>query len=235
MESNGAGEIVLEPGDMKRAIAPLRLVFWGGILCVLDVRFNGFDLFNDVVGALLIAWGVFRLGGFQVHDRYRLAMRFVQIMSLMYIAAAVNAYLHYDEIPRSIAFLLHLYGIAKMAATVVFCVAMRWLCLAAGLTRSQRSWKTTTILFTVVYLVPWGLLHLVWIGCIITGKSFNVHIGLAVLLVLVIFAVPLIHLFVSTSRMRREAASIPARADAIEGVGAHPWPEGPVRPSGPMQ
>ena len=30
--------------EIHRAVAPLRLVFWGALLCVLDFSFNGFDL-----------------------------------------------------------------------------------------------------------------------------------------------------------------------------------------------
>jgi hypothetical protein len=183
-------------------------VFWGAIICVFDIRLNGFDVINDVIGAVLIAWGVFRLGGFPVDNRYRRAMLFVKIVSILCIGEAVNAHFRY-EVPRPMTFLWHLYGIAKMLATVVFCVAMRWLCIAAGLPNSERSWNTTTVLFAVIYLIPWGLLHIVWIICLITGESFRFDLGPAALPVLLVFFVPLMHLFVSTSRMRREAESSP--------------------------
>ena len=212
MEQNNAARITLAPGGIESVVGPLRLIFWGGILCVLDVKFNGFDVLNDVLGALLITWGVLRLGSSQIHERYRQAMLFVQVMALLYVVQAINAYVRY-EFPRPLAFLLHVYGIAKMAATVVFCVAMRWLCIATGLVRSRQSWKTTEILFAVVYLIPWGLLHVVWIVCLLTGKSFNFNLGPAALVILVVFFVPLIHLFVSTSRMRKEAQAISRHAD----------------------
>lgn len=207
MERSDTTTIRLAPGGIESLIGPLRLVFWGGLLCVLDVKFNGFDLLNDVLGALLLAWGVLRLGCTQIHERYRLAMLFVQVMALLYVAQAINAYVRY-EFPRPLTLLLHLYGIAKMAATVVFCMAMRWMCIATGLTRSERSWKTTMILFAAIYLIPWGLLHVVWIVCLIAGATFNIQLGWVVLPLLIAFFVPLIHLFVSTSRMRREARSI---------------------------
>jgi hypothetical protein len=183
-------------------------VFWGGIICVFDLRFNGFDVVNDILGTVLVAWGVVRLAGVPVDSRYRSMMLFVEVVSLLSITEAVNAHVQY-ELPRAMVFLLHLYGIAKVAATVVFCLAMRRLCIAAALFRSQESWKTTTILFTVIYLIPWGLLHLVWLACLMTGGSFRFNLGPAALPILVIFFLPLIHLFVSTSRMRREAESLP--------------------------
>ena len=212
MDPNGTARITLAPGGIRSLVGPLRLIFWGGILCVLDFKFNGFDVLNDVLGASLIAWGVLRLGSSQIHERYRIAMLFVQVMALLYVVQTVNAYVRY-EFPRPLAFLLHVYGIAKMAATVVFCVAMRWLCIATGLTRSEQSWKITTVLFAVIYLIPWGLLHLVWIVCLFTGKKFSFNLGQAVLVILLLFFAPLIHLFVSTSRMRAEAESISAHAE----------------------
>jgi len=211
MKQNGTPQITLAPGDIGRLVSPLRLVFWGGILCVLDFKFNGFDILNDVLGALLIAWGTLRLGSSQIHERYRKAMLFVQVIALLYVAQTINAYVRY-EIPRPLVFLLHVYGIAKVAATVVFCVAMRWLCVATGLTRSERSWKTTEILFVVIYLIPWGLLRLVWIVCLITGATFIVRFGWPVPILLFIFCIPLVHLFISTSRMRFEAQAISSQA-----------------------
>jgi hypothetical protein len=213
MEQNDTAKITLAPGGVESLVGPLRLVFWGGTFCVLDVKLNGFDLFNDVLGALLIAWGVLRLGCSQIHERYRLAMLFVQVMALLYVIQAVNAYVRY-ELPRPLTFLVHVYGIAKLAATVVFCVAMRWMCSVTGLTRSERSWKTTEILFVAIYLVPLGLTHMVWLICLITGGSFEFRFGWPALIFIFIFFVPLMHLFVSTSRMRAEARSISRHTDA---------------------
>lgn len=206
-------ETALLTYDIKRIVTALRLIFWGGIICVLDFKYNGFDIINDVIGAIMIAWGVFRLGNLDVHRHYRTAMLFVKIISILYIAEAVIAHFNY-RITGPIAFVMHLFGIAKMLATVVFCVAMRWLCIAAGLSRSEKSWKITAILFGVIYLIPWGLLQFVWIICLITGKRFSFNIGPAALLILFVFFVPLIHLFISTSRMKREAASILENADS---------------------
>ena len=195
-----------QPYNIKRLVTALRLIFWGGIICVLDFKINGFDIINDVIGTIMIAWAVSRLSNLNVHSHYRTAMLFVKIISILCIAEAVIAHFHY-RISDPIAFVMHLFGIAKMLATVVFCVAMLWLCRAAGLSRSEKSWKITAILFGVIYLIPWGLLHFVWIVCLITGKRFSFNIGPAVLLILLVFIIPLIHLFISTSRMKTEAAS----------------------------
>ena len=206
-------EISPQPYDIKRTVTALRLIFWGGIICVFHFKINNFDILNDIVGAIMIAWGVFRLSNLDVHRHYRVAMLFVKIISILYIAEAINAHFHY-RVPALMSFVMHLFGIAKMLATVLFCVAMRWLCIAAGLSRSEKSWKTTAILFGVIYLIPLGLLNFVWIVCLITGKSFNFNMGPAVLLILFVFLVPLIHLFISTSRMKTEAVLILENTDS---------------------
>ncbi|MHC4099067.1 MAG: hypothetical protein ACYSU3_23805 [Planctomycetota bacterium] len=206
-------ETALHTYDIKRIVTALRLIFWGGIICVFDFKINGFDIINDVIGAIMIAWGVFRLSNLSVHPNYRVAMLFVKIISILYIAEAIGAHFHY-RIPGLMAFVIHSYRIAKMLATVVFCVAMLWFCRTAGLPRSEKSWKITAILFGVIYFIPWGLLHFVWIICLVTGKHFSFNLGPAALLILFVFIVPLIHLFISTSRMKTEAALRLENADS---------------------
>jgi hypothetical protein len=95
--------------------------------------------------------------------------------------------------------------VAATAATVVFCVAMRWLSTAASLETSARSWSTTILLFVVIYLIPLGGFHLVGTVAMFTGTEFQFNLGPAILLLMVVFVAPLIHFFLSTSRMGREA------------------------------
>jgi hypothetical protein len=94
---------------------------------------------------------------------------------------------------------------------IAFCVAMRWFCEAASLREASQSWRTTTALFVVIYAVPLGLLYVAGAVATASNHPLNFNLGPLGLLVLPVFAVPLIHLFVSTSRMKRaaEAASVP--------------------------
>ena len=66
----------------------------------------------------------------------------------------------------------------------------------------------TTKLFLIIYLIPLGIFHAVASLAIATDANFNVDLGAAWLLAVPIFFVPLIHLFMSTSRMQEEAQTV---------------------------
>ena len=188
--------------DVRSAITPLRLVFWGGLICVFDFSINGFDLVNDVVGALMIAIGVYRLADIQVHDRYAAVMQFVRVVAILNAVDALRLQVGID-LPAALGFALLVFAVVCLATIVAFCVAMRWFCEEASLLFAARSWQTTTVLFVVIYLVPLGLFYLACCVAILSGESFNVDLGVWGVLLLPVFVAPLVHLFVSTSRMTR--------------------------------
>jgi hypothetical protein len=104
--------------------------------------------------------------------------------------------------------ILNLFGLVTLLAIVAFCIAMCWFCLEAGLSAAARSWNVTTLLFVLIYLFPLGLLYLVTAVTMASGQSFNMNLGPAGLLILPVFAVPVVHLFVSTSRLKRGAETL---------------------------
>lgn len=200
---------------VKQAITPLRMIFWGGLLCIFDFNFsqttNGrgfkFDILNDALGAILIAVGVFRLSAAPVHSRYATVMKFVQVVSVLAVLDATRDHF-IMPMPQAVYFILNLFGLVTLVAIVTFCVAMRWFCEEANLLEASRSWSVTTALFAIIYLLPLGLLYIITALTIVTGKSFNINLGPAGLLLLPVFAIPLIHLFVSTSRVKRDAETV---------------------------
>jgi hypothetical protein len=202
----------LNPPTLPPITAPLRGIFWGGLLCVLDFHIsstsNGegwrFDFLNDFVGMLTITWAVFRLSRIEVEPRYAIAMGFLKIVAVLGCVKALHGHLIYDT-PLLISLLINLQGFLAMAATVIFCVAMQWLSRHAGLERSAGSWRVTTILFIVVYLIPLGLFYLASLVATVTGQSFNLNLGIGGLVLIPVFLIPLVHFFVSTSRMRDES------------------------------
>jgi len=191
---------MLSKEDVLRAVGPLRLVFWGGLICVFDFKINGFDLLNDAAGMVMVAVGVSRLAGTVVNARYEAAMSFVRVVAVLAVIVAVVTQLPFNPGPLG-SFGFQVFGLVELAAIVVFCVAMRWFCEEAELAAPAASWRTTTLLFVIIYAVPLGVLYCASALAILTGESFNIQLGPAGLVLLPVFFIPLIHLFVSTSRM----------------------------------
>lgn len=209
--------------DLRSAVRPLRWIFWGGLLCVIDVHYstvtNGrgwqIDILSDVVGMALIVAGLVRLLAVRVHDRYATVLRVCIAVAVLELLDAVRGHF-IQPWPTPVvvgASLLHLLG---FVATALFCVAMRWMCDAHGLADASRSWRTTLILFLVVWVIPLGVLQLVILGSLLSGSPFAVALGPVFLLLLLVTLLPLVHFFVSTSRTARAAE---------DGVGAMPDPD----------
>lgn len=200
--------------DTKSAVSPLRWIFWGALICLVDLTYsqtvNGvgwkFDFANDAVGVLIILWGTSRLARIRVHDRYRSALGFVKVTAFFSLLDAIHAHFIYNT-PAAVALFFSLVNAAEMVATVVFCVAMRWLGEAAGLQRSAKSWKITTLLFVIIYLIPLGSLSCAAAIAIALRSPFHLDLGPAGLWLMPVFAAPLIHFFVSTTRMKADAQS----------------------------
>ena len=194
--------------DVKRTVVPLTLIFWGALICIVDITISSggfkFDFLNDVVGMIMITVGVFKLGDIEVHPRYASALSFAKIMAVVGIVLAILDHFVF-RCPGPLSLLLLLLGMLQLVAIIVFCVAMRWFCDEAGLQRSSGSWRTTTILFVVIYVVPLGLFYIAGGVAILTGESFNIDLGPAGLLLVPIFFIPIIHLLVSSRRMIRDA------------------------------
>ena len=76
-EETMTSSVTIDESVVNQAITPLRLIFWGGLLCIFDFHLtqttNGhgfkFDVLSDALGSILIAVGVFRLGAIPIHDR----------------------------------------------------------------------------------------------------------------------------------------------------------------------
>lgn len=193
------------------AVSALRFIFWGGLLCLFDFSFsqtsngNGFkfDIISDAVGSVMIAWGIAQLRGLLPATRYVNVMNFVQIIAWMCIADAVADH-WVTKTPVIPPMVSSIFSLFCLVAIVAFCLAMRWLCESLTLFHSARSWRTTTLLFLFIYLLPLGLFQVAAIMSALSGQKFHLNLGPAGLLLLLIFVVPVIHLFMSTSRMKEE-------------------------------
>jgi hypothetical protein len=207
--------------SIHQAIVPLRLIFWGGLLCVLDfsisntTTINGqivsgykFDFLNDFLGMLLVTLGIHRLMQFDLDTTYRANMIVVFVVALVNCFIAFADHFVFDT-PTPLALLLALFSIATLVATILFCTAMLQLADAYGMWHSSVSWRFTRLLVIAIWVVPFGLLNLLMLGVLLTGRSFHFSIGWFMVLVLLTMLVPLVHLFISTSRMKNEAEQAP--------------------------
>jgi hypothetical protein len=211
-------------------ITPLRLIFCGALLCLFDFSFSimtnagsfEFYILNDLLGMILITVGVFRLGAIQVTHTYSTGMAFVMVVSIISTIEALidqmDALIDHwiFRAPDGWIFFWTFFGLVSLAAIIVFCLCMRLFCREENLDGPSRSWHTTTMLFLFIFVLPLGLFYIAALIAMITGQSFNIDLGPAGLLVLPIFAIPIIHFFVSTSRMAKAAEGISGRDDGIE-------------------
>lgn len=199
--------------SLPALITPLRLIFWGGLLCLIDVSFsqtvNGsgfkFDLLDDFLGMLLVTIGVFRLGRFAPSRSYAKGMAFVKVVAVVSTFKALIDHWVFRT-PEPWDMFWTFFSMIELAAMVVFCSTMHLLCRVYDLDEAARSWKTTTFLYVVIYTIPLGLVYASSLVAGMTGKSFHYNVGGWALLAILFFVVPLIHFFVSTSRMARAAA-----------------------------
>jgi len=200
--------------DVRAAIKPLRFIFWGGILWIFDLTFTtttngtGFrcDVLDDTVGTILITVGVFRLAKAPVPGKYSAVMSFVKAVAIASIGETAMKHFIFEH-PAPLDFVLSVLSLCQLAATILFCLAMKWFCDAAALPRPAASWKLTFLLFCFIYALPLGFFYMGSLLAIVGQTSFNVDLGIGGLLLLPVFALPLIHLFVSTSRLKRAAES----------------------------
>lgn len=173
-----------------------------------------FDFLNDFVGMLLITFGVSKLSAFVIDSSYRSSMRFIFVCSILNCIEAFMEHFVFRS-PVILDILSNLLGIATLVATVLFCSSMYKLSSTYTLQQSAASWLTTRLLVVVLWVIPLGVLHLIGLGSLITGSSFHLNIGVWAIPVLIVVLIPLVHLFISTSRMRREAEF---QGDATVGI-----------------
>ena len=190
--------------DVRQSLGPLRQIFWGALLWLLDIQINGFDILNDVLATVIIAVGVTRLARVDVSDKYRAAMGFVKVTA--YVSVVSAAVQMVNGLPQALVVPLTIISLAQLAATITFCIAMQWFCLEAGLTKSATSWRLTTILFAWLFAAPLGVVFGAILVSQATDARWSFRLGASVLFVLAVLLVPIIHFFISTSRMKREVA-----------------------------
>lgn len=193
----------------KQIIRSLWAIFWGTLICSLDLNIgirdsSEFDIFPDILGASLVFWGAFSLGGVRIDAQYKKALIFVQIVALLALLRAVSENFVIDR-PQWIPFARSLVFLLELLAALILCLAMKWLCEHFELAFSPTNWRNTMITVAVFYCLPflaltaWGI-----VSYFTSGKSNETTLGSEGVLLLLPMSIPLFHFGLSTWRLKRE-------------------------------
>ena len=156
------------------------------------------------LGCFSLQSGLAKLSAFAIDQSFRFRMRFVFICAVLNCVEAFFGHFIFES-PMIFDVLSNILGLASLCAIVIFCTSMHRLSSAFALTRSAKSWLTTRLFVIILWVIPFGLLYVVGLGATLTGQSIHWDMGILFIPVLIVFVIPLIHLFISTSRMRHEA------------------------------
>ena len=67
----------------KNINSSLRFIFWGILVCAVDLKLGEFDIINDFVGMLMILRGVVTLSRVPLSDRYKRWMFFTVAVTVL--------------------------------------------------------------------------------------------------------------------------------------------------------
>ena len=194
------------PG-LRRAVPSLRFIFWGALINVVDLRINGIDLLNDILGMVLVSIGAWRLAGLRVEATYRKGTLFAAVVALLSLLAAILE--HGRATPATRAY-GEAVGLLEIAAIGVFGWMMVRLCRAAELPDVAADWTVTLKWFLWVYVGLVGLFRAAAALWLMAGRPRlplpSIHVSawvVGLLLLLGLLLVPWIRMFGSTSRLAK--------------------------------
>ena len=223
--------------DLCRGIFPLRLVFWGGVLNVVDFEVDSdvgrFDLFSDLAGNALILAGTWLLAQLRVDRTYRRGLLFGVVTAALGLAEEMLDFAP-ASLRRSTQGFKELVGLMEVIAVGVFALMMIRLARKAEIPDAVADWTRTFKWFLWCYVAPVALLSAAGILWQLAGAptiappSFPMAFWVALILgFLGMLLLPWIRLFQSTSRFR-EALRIKAWGRGLR-AGLRPSPR--PRPS----
>jgi hypothetical protein len=215
MEKEPSNQSPFSPS--RQTIQALRLLFWCGILYILDFNLScgggdctsGFDIFTDIIGLILISIGIFKLDTEEVLESYSEKMWFIKLASLLAIIIQI---IPWSRIPALDGVDLIL-GVIIVIAIGTFSQVMHSLSRDQGFSRSEHLWKKTHLAVIAVYVIPTCLFSLLSLVIIILNRFslyeisyHSLHPAIAVILLVSIpvFFLPLVLLFLATNKLKSE-------------------------------
>ncbi len=206
----------MDRNSAEVAFHALGRIFWGALICAVDIHFSvvssgqgfKFDVVNDVIGALLIAWGLGPLQPLVFDLHYARVMSFCRIVAAVSVVDAIVGHAIFPwPVPFRGAYAI--WSLVSLFAVYRFCSAMRIFCFSAGVFDTERTWATSERLVFWLVLVPGAAIQV--LGLLGSGAPISEKAALAplALAAAIAAAIALIHVLLSISRTRtalREAA-----------------------------
>lgn len=190
--------------QLRDLLTPFKLIYWGAFFVGVDLhlylrvnnRIGGFDVLPDTLGFLLLTIGIFILISVVTFPSgYELGMTLVGAVSLFSLIGSICLWFVPDIANLNLWVVVLLWSVA-ISAILIFCFALRQLCLQMQLEVLAASWKTGAILVLCLYCIP-QLLGTILIRTFgVVSQSFVVTALLALLAL-----VPLIFLLRTSYRM----------------------------------
>jgi hypothetical protein len=202
--------------DIIHAARPLRRIFWGALLVLVDISFSmnfgemGFrlDLLDDTLGMVLITLAVGQLRDIPMGGWYGTRMVFLHWVA---IVALLDSVLQHFIFPRPwlLASLSLVMPFVMIAALLTLCACMRDVCRAATLSEEAQRWQRAFALFLAFYGIPGILLALIGLGVLALGLPAHFTPTPGLLWIGVLLLVPPFYFLRATSTMARAIEEMP--------------------------
>jgi len=199
----------MHPGDAEVAHRALGQVFWGAVICSIDIWVSQhshgygfrFDFINDVIGTVLIALGIRHLRPLLPEAEYYAIMGFCLTIAILSIGDAVIGHV-IAPWPSPLVFVSAVFEIVCLFAIYRFCEAMWRFSVAYCRFDVERSWTRSRNLCFYLLLCP--AIALRFVSLVLTGfrPEATVNVGLIAILPVIAALIAVVHILVSISRTR---------------------------------
>lgn len=199
--------------DAQGVRAGLTFILWGGLIVIVDVAMNGFDLVNDWIGWALVWWGLARILIATRSSPSRAWLWAVVGLSLLYAPLSATPAGDPNPPPGAGTFLL---GVLGLLGALCFCAGLR--SLTSGdqrLAEVHHSWHRSLWLIALL----WGVPEIVIIAVfradpLSVGQLTSESLAVVVPLLVAASLAALVHMALSTLRTRRALADFADYDDA---------------------
>jgi hypothetical protein len=160
---------MLQKIDAEGTLLPLSLIFWGALICIIDLtikhedaRGQGlqFDIVNDAVGWLMIGTALLSLRKVWADQHHQSVMTFCIVMTGINLGLALVLHIVFDA-PWLIEVIFVLILFVTFLAAIMFCHAMGNICRTIELPDVETNWRLTSRLIWFLWILPAAIILIV--------------------------------------------------------------------------